>query len=112
MTYDRAKELARHKDVVVRRELAEREDVKPEILYFLAEDEDPEVRRALVVNKATPRHADLLLAEDDVHEVRVGMAEKIALLAPGLSAHEQDAIRNMTYEALQILARDQIIKVR
>jgi len=112
MTYERAKELAQHKDVVVRRELAEREDVKPEILYFLAEDEAPEVRRALVANKATPRHADLLLAEDDDQEVRVGMAEKIALLAPGLSADEQDAIRKITYEALQVLARDQIIKVR
>lgn len=112
MTYERAKELARHEDATVRLELAAREDVKPEILYYLADDEDPNVRRALAANAAAPRQADLKLAEDDDQEVRVGMAEKIALLAPGLSAHEQDAIRQMTYEALEILARDQFTKVR
>ncbi|MBL6932324.1 MAG: DUF2336 domain-containing protein [Rhodospirillales bacterium] len=112
MTYEKAKELASHKDAGVRLELASRDDIKPEILYYMAEDEAPEVRRAIAANTATPRQADLLLAEDEDHEVRVGMAEKIALLAPGLTADEQDAIRKMTYESLQILARDQITKVR
>ncbi len=112
MTYEKAKELARHEDSQVRLELAGREDIKPEILYYMAEDKDPEVRKIIAANNATPRHADLLLAKDDDQEVRVGMAEKIALLAPGLTADEQDAIRKMTYEALQILARDQITKVR
>ena len=112
ITYEKAKELARHEDSDVRLELAARDDIKPEILYYMAEDEDPMVRRAIAANTATPRHADLILVADDDQEVRVGMAEKIALLAPGLSADEQDAIRKMTYESLQILARDQITKVR
>ena len=110
--YDKAKEMARHKDVAVRRELAGREDVKPEILYYLAEDNDAGVRRVIASNAAAPRHADLLLAADRDHEVRVGLAEKIALLAPGLSSDEQDKIRKMTYEALEILARDQVTRVR
>ena len=38
ISYDKAKELAGHEDEQVRLELAERPDVKPEILYFLAED--------------------------------------------------------------------------
>ena len=50
-------------------------------------------KRPRAANAATPRKADLLLVEDEDGEVRVGMAEKIALLAPGLSADEQDAIR-------------------
>ena len=112
MTYERTRELARHEDVDVRQELAMREDIKPEILYYMAEDEDPGVRRAIAANTATPRHADIKLVVDEDHEVRVGMAEKIALLAPGLTADEQDAIRIMTYEALQILARDQFTKIR
>lgn len=112
MTYEKAKELARNGDTDVRLELAQRGDVKPELLYYLAEDKDPAVRRAIAANAATPRKADLLLVEDEDGEVRVGMAEKIALLAPGLSADEQDAIRMMTYEALQILARDQMTRVR
>jgi len=112
LTYEKAKELARHEDVDVRLELARRADVKPELLYYLAEDKDPTVRRAIATNVATPRMADLMLAEDEDGEVRVGMSEKIALLAPGLSADEQDSIRKMTYEALQILARDQMTRVR
>ncbi len=112
VTYERAKELARDDDVAVRRKLARRGDLKPEILYFLAEDEDVGVRQIIAANVATPRHADLLLAEDADQDVRVGLAEKIALLAPGLTSHEQDTIRRMTYEALEILARDQMVRVR
>jgi len=110
--YEKAKEMARHQDVAVRLELAGREDLKPEILYYLAEDDDVGVRRVIAANAAAPRLADLLLAGDADHEVRVGLAEKIALLAPGLSSDEQDKIRKMTYEALEILARDQVTKVR
>ena len=110
--YEKAKEMARHEDVAVRLELARREDLKPEILYYLAEDNDVGVRRVIAANASAPRHADLLLAADADHEVRVGLAEKIALLAPGLSPDEQDKIRKMTYEALEILARDQVTRVR
>ena len=112
LPYDKAKKMASHTDVAVRRELAGREDLKPEILYYLAEDNDPGVRRVIAANSTAPRHADLLLAGDADSEVRVGLAEKIALLAPGLSDNEQDKIRRMTYEALEILARDQVTKVR
>lgn len=112
ITYEQARELARHPDSSVRRELAGRDDIKPEILYFLAEDKDPQVRRAIAENSAAPRKADLLLAGDDDQEVRIGMAEKIAQLAPGLTSFEQDSIRKMTYEALELLARDQVTTVR
>ncbi len=110
--YEKAKELARHADPAVRRKLAAREDLKPEILYFLAEDEHPEVRRQIAENKATPGQADILLATDDDQQVRVNLAEKIAHLAPGLTAHEQDRVKQMAYEALEILARDQVTRVR
>ena len=64
LSYAEAKELAGNEDIEVRRNLAARTDIKPEILYFLAEDPDPEVRRRIAANKATPGHADLLLAAD------------------------------------------------
>ncbi|NQU56204.1 MAG: hypothetical protein HQ513_03140, partial [Rhodospirillales bacterium] len=44
ISYAEAKELARHEDPEVRRKLALRDDIKPEILYYLAEDSDTEVR--------------------------------------------------------------------
>lgn len=112
LSYAEAKELAGKEDIEVRRDLAARTDINPEILYFLAGDPDPEVRRRIAANKATPIQADLLLASDAEDEVRGGLAEKIAILAPGLSAREQDKMRQMAFEALYVLARDQVTRVR
>ncbi|MCW9002682.1 MAG: DUF2336 domain-containing protein [Rhodospirillales bacterium] len=110
--YDEAKALARHEDTEVRRALAGRQDIRPEILYFLAEDPDPVVRRAVARNDAAPRKADILLVEDHDTEVRTGLAAKIARLAPGLTKDEQDIVHRLTYEALDALARDQLAIVR
>lgn len=112
LSYDEAKELARHSDPKVRRQLAGRSDLQPEIIYYLAEDPVPEVRRAVAENHAAPAQADLLLARDVDAEVRSGLAQKIAKLAPGLSPDEQDRLRRMAYETLQLLARDQLTRVR
>ncbi len=112
ISYADAKELARSKDVSVRAALAEREDLAGELLYFLAEDDDPEVRRAVAANAAAPRQTDLLLARDQNEIVRGGLAGKIANLAPGLSSEESNKIRAQTFEALETLARDQITQVR
>ena len=112
LAYGKAKELARHEDPKVRQRLADRTDLKPEIMYYLAEDPVPEVRRAVAANHTTPAQADMVLARDADVEVRSGLAQKIARLAPGLTADEQDRLRHMTYETLQLLARDQITRVR
>ena len=111
-TYDEAKRLATHADPQVRRNLAARTDVVPEILYFLSADPDPEVRRRIAANAETPRQADYNLAHDKDAEVRAGLARKIARLAPGLSAADQDKVRHMTYDTLSLLARDQAPTIR
>ncbi|WP_413207253.1 DUF2336 domain-containing protein [Rhodospirillum sp. A1_3_36] len=110
--YEEARELANHGDVEVRRALAQRDDMVPEILYYLAEDPDPDVRRAIADNSAAPSHADEILADDDDLGVRLTLAQKIAALAPGLSDNEKDRVRRHTYQALARLARDQIPRVR
>lgn len=112
LSYDEEKLLARHDDVAVRANLAGREDVRPEILYYLAEDSSPEVRRMIAANSQAPRHADLLLARDGDEVVRCDLAAKIAQLAPGLTANEQEQVRRMTYQVLEMLARDQLARVR
>ena len=112
ISYKETKELARHEDPEVRMALAVRDDVKAEILYFLAEDPSPEVRRGIAVNEAAPHQAHLLLARDDDEDVRSTLAEKIAKLTPGLSLDEQDKLRRTTIESLEILARDQVTRVR
>lgn len=110
--YDRAKDLAAHPDAEIRSDLARREDVRPEILYFLAEDADPSVRRSVAANDSAPPQANLLLAADRDDSVRGDLAAKIARLAPGLSAHDQDRLRRLTFEALEIVARDQVLRIR
>ncbi len=112
LTYEEARNLAAHEDAKVRAELAARDDLKPEILYFLAEDPAPEVRRRVAANAASPAQANLRLATDQDVEVRRDLAAKIARLAPTLSDGEHDRLRRTTYEALELLARDQIPKIR
>jgi len=112
ITYDESKDLARHADPAVRAALAKRTDVRPEILYYLAEDSDPEVRRTVADNKLAPGQSDLILARDDDVDVRSSLATKIATVAPGLSAGEQDKVRRSTHEALTVLAKDQFQVVR
>jgi len=111
-TYEEARELAKHPDDSVRRQVASRPDMRPEILYFLAEDASPEVRRLVAANGATPAQADHALAADQDETVRRDLAGKLSRLAPGLTANEQDRLRRLTYETLELLARDQIPKVR
>ena len=62
LSYDESKRLARDGDAAVRVHLAAREDVRPEVLYFLAEDDSAEVRGCIAANLSTPRQADLVLA--------------------------------------------------
>lgn len=112
LTYEETRDLARHADPEVRRRLAGRADLRPEILYFLADDPSPQVRRQIAANMATPVQADFHLAADADPSVRGDLAQKIARLAPGLSDDEQDRLRHITYETLQLLARDQFVRVR
>ena len=112
MEYEEAKKLAAAGNESQRRALAARQDVRPEILYFLAEDKSADVRRVIAGNEATPRQADLLLARDADQGVRELLAEKIARLAPQLSLEARAQIRDLTVEVLETLARDQAVKVR
>lgn len=112
LSYEKAKKLARDKDDRVRAKLAQREDLPPEILYFLAEDTSPKVRRAIAKNTAAPHQADLLLVTDDDDDVRYSLAEKLARLLPGLSPEELDQVHDLTHDVLVQLAHDQAVRVR
>ncbi len=110
--YSKATTLAANADAETRRRLAERPDVQPEILYFLAKDDAPEVRATIAANSATPRQADLLLAKDDDVGVRERLAHKIGRLAPNLSGEERAHIRELTLEVIGILAADRTARIR
>lgn len=112
ISYEEARTLAAAQEESLRTELAARPDVKAEILYYLAEDSSVEVRRNVARNPQTPPQANLILARDSDDEVRAELAAKICRLAPGLSLNDQDRLRRATFETLEVLARDQIPKVR
>ncbi len=112
LTYEEAKRLARHEDPKVRRARAARQDLGPEILYFLSEDPSVQVRQAAAANTATPGKVNLKLSGDADEAVRTDLAEKVAKVVPKLGADSRDTLRDTTHEALEILARDQITRVR
>ncbi|MDA8230886.1 MAG: DUF2336 domain-containing protein [Magnetospirillum sp.] len=112
LTYEESRELAAHKDAAVRAQLAARGDLRPEVLYYLAQDPVAEVRRRVAANSASPPQANIKLATDKDEAVRCDLAGKIARLAPGLSGREHDRLRQSTYQALELLAQDQIPKIR
>jgi uncharacterized protein (DUF2336 family) len=112
LSYDRSKELARDRDPEVRRRLASRTDLRPEILYYLAEDEAAAVRREIAANAATPGQANLLLAGDADDEVRCELARKIGRLLPDLPDDAATKVRDLAIKTIEVLARDQLPRVR
>lgn len=112
ISYEEAKELAASDDPAVRKALAERTDLSPEILYFLAEDKSEEVRKSVAANHAAPRHTFNLLVLDESEQVRGDLAEKIAKLMPDLAPDDQDKLWQSTHETLMTLAQDQMVLVR
>lgn len=112
ISYEDARAMARNGGEDERKDLAARSDVQPEILYFLADDPSSDVRRNLANNEATPRQADVLLANDKEDHIRADLAAKIAKLVPDLDSQEQERVYLATMETLEILVRDQTVKVR
>lgn len=110
--YQDAKRIARNGDTTERCALASRTDTRSEILYYMAEDPDEEVRRRIAENAETPRHADMLLAQDECEEVRCLLASKIGRLFPEVSATEQNVMRRAVLDILEVLAADETERIR
>lgn len=112
ISYEESKELAKDSSVSVRLDLARRSDLRPEILYFLAEDPAAEVRREIASNNKTPLQADLLLARDSDETVRIDLASKISALRPELDNDQREKAKRYISDVLDILAQDQTTRVR
>ena len=112
ISYQESKERARDPDMAVRRDLAERQDMRPEVLYFLTNDEMPEVRRALARNPKVPPQADLILARDSNENVRAELARKVAALTPDFDPESRQQATRFVIETLELLARDKAARVR
>ena len=110
--YDKAREIAEKGGMAERCDQASNEDQHPEILYYFTADESPEVRRRVAANPGTPLQADKVLAHDVDDEVRCELAAKIGRLVPSLSEGENERLTNLAIEVLEILAQDNLPRVR
>jgi len=111
-SYEEARDVLERHDIAMRRTLASRPGVEPEILYYLAEDADPEVRRRVARNAAAPAHADKLLSSDVDEDVRALLARKIGRLMPQLPQEQNARMRELVIETLERLAEDAVPRVR
>ncbi len=111
-SYDDARRIAESGDVEARLDLASHEELEPELLYYFATDESPDVRCTVAENTGTPLQADAILAKDENEEVRSELALKICRLIPNLSKDESDRLTTMAMEILDVLARDELPRVR
>lgn len=112
LSYEESKELAQNGSDKIRADLAKRVDLRPEVLYFLAEDPSSEVRRRIAGNSRTPGQADLILARDDDVAVRAELAAKVASLTEPDGRGAQAKAQRFVEETLELLARDQATRVR
>jgi uncharacterized protein (DUF2336 family) len=112
MTYEMARDALETHAREARRALAQRTDVEPEVLYYLAGDESTEVRRLVAANPATPQHANKLLASDFDANVRCELARKIGRIVPGLDSRETQRVRDIAIEIMETLASDHLPRVR
>jgi len=112
LDYEQARDFLSDSSDEIRTELARRDDIEPEILYYLASDDSSVVRREVAANAHTPRQADRLLTEDDNDGVRIELARKIGRILPDLDDENRSRVRELTIEVLETLAQDQLPRIR
>ncbi len=108
--YDRAINIVRGDNVEKRMELASNPHTPPEFLYYLSEDSDVGVRRAVGENPSTPGKADVNLSKDNDISVRCAVARKI--VGAGLDSAARRDMWGMGYTILETLMLDTVVKVR
>lgn len=92
--------------------LAEGRDTHPEILYYLAQNDDPSVRQAVAANVVTPVQASSLLAADAEPDVRIALVSRLVALLPELSEDRHSQLYAFAVQALGLLAQDEVFQVR
>lgn len=95
-----------------RQKLARDENTPKELLYFLASDQDPDVRVLIADNISTPRQADQILANDTDERVRITLSRKIARILPDLSHQNNKQLTALTHQILEALVNDHALTVR
>ena len=105
--------IARSDDAAKRMALARSLRTHQEILYYMAEhDPDPMIRQVVAQNLATPIQASGVISSDANEDVRLALAERLVKLLPDLSREDYSQLYAVAVQALNTLARDEVIKIR
>lgn len=110
--YEKQKELLEQGDLRQRRSLAEDEKTHPEILFYLSDDADETVRKAVAGNLSTPPHVSPEMARDKSADVRLVLADRLVRLLPDVSADRHSQLYAYTVQALGMLAEDEVMSTR
>lgn len=92
--------------------LAAGSQTHPEILYYLARNEDAKIRKSVAENAMTPVQAATQLATDKDADVRLALAARLVKLLPGLSPEKHAQVYAYAVQALGMLAQDEVLSVR
>ncbi len=111
-SYEEARDALEAKKLDDKMILAGGESTPQEVLYYLAEDENVEVRKKIAGNTRTPVQADKILSKDASEEVKHELARKITRFFPNIPLEGTEEIRDKALEMLEILANDQLPSVR
>ena len=110
--YDAEREKAKSKSVKDRLDLAKNPQTHLEILYYLSDDQDKKVRRAVAGNPSTPVHVSEALATDEDVDVKIALIKRLSELLPDLSQDQYAHLYAFAAQALGVLALDEVLKVR
>ncbi len=111
--YEKEKELAKTGSKKKRMSLAKDSMTHKEILYYLAEkDPDPMIRKAVAENEEMPVQATQILARDEDEDVRLALARRMVDLLPDLSQDKHSQLYAFAVQSLGTLALDEVLKIR
>ena len=99
-------------DEAARVRLGARAETGADVLVDLVRDPSVTVRAAVALNAAAPVQVNDALRRDQDERVRILLARKLAALVPGLSAIDQAALYQETWDTLKALVSDEAARVR
>lgn len=110
--YDRQKEMLQGGDPAALQSLAQGRETHPEILYYLAQNENPDIRMAVASNVVAPVQVAAVLAKDSEPDIRIALVARLVALLPELSEDQHSQLYQYAVQALGLLAQDEVFQVR
>ena len=110
-SYEHAREILESRDREALKILASNEASYPEMLFFLSNNDDVEIRSRIAANPSTPAQANTVLSTDTEPRVREALGAKVARELPTQSG-QRDVQNPPAIAILEHLILDEEVRVR